>query len=244
MKRKFFLIPLYIGFLSHAAVAGTMGSEKSWVASLSLGPAWENAGTTQTFYLAPDIEKSYVADKATNALFDGEVFLGIQKMLPYSLQGQLGLAVAATSNAALSGVILDDAGPEFNNYSYSYKIQHTHIAAKAKVLFDRGYWLMPWVSGSIGVGFNYAHSFENTPLIYEAIPTPNFTSEMKTSFTYTVGAGVQKALSQQWQVGVGYEFADWGQSSLGRASGQTLNSGLSLNHLYTNGLMFNLTYVA
>jgi hypothetical protein len=43
---------------------------------------------------------------------------------------------------------------------------------------------------------------------------------------------------------MGYEFADWGQSHLGSAQGQTLGRGLSLQHLYTNGLMFNLTYTA
>lgn len=44
--------------------------------------------------------------------------------------------------------------------------------------------------------------------------------------------------------GIGYEFADWGRSQLNRAPGQTLNSGLSLSHLYTNGFLFNLTYSA
>ncbi|HAT8718368.1 TPA: porin family protein, partial [Legionella pneumophila] len=64
------------------------------------------------------------------------------------------------------------------------------------------------------------------------------------AFTYTLGAGVQKSISEHWQLGVGYEFADWGKSELGRASGQTLNEGLKLNHLYTNGVVLNLTYVA
>jgi hypothetical protein len=45
-------------------------------------------------------------------------------------------------------------------------------------------------------------------------------------------------------VGAGYEFADWGKSGLNRAAGQTLNTGLALNHLYTNGVLVNLTYVA
>ena len=99
-----------------------------------------------------------------------------------------------------------------------------------------------WISGSLGVGFNSAHGFQNTPLIYEAIVNPNFASHTQIAFTYTVGAGLQKALKQHWQVGVGYEFADWGQSRLGRAAEQTLNNGLELNHLYTNGILFNLTY--
>lgn len=234
------------------SIAGPMGpvglgeTQKSWnwVGTISTGPVWEGAGQTQTFYLAPNILKTYAAEHTTHALFDGEVFAGIQKELPKAFLGQIGLAVAATSNANLSGNIWDDADSTFNNYRYSYQVQHTHIAVKGKFLADRGYWVMPWVSASLGVGFNAAHDFQNTPLISEAVTMTNFASGTQTSFTYTLGAGVQKVLNSHWQAGIGYEFADWGQSQLSRASGQTLNSGLSLNHLYTNGVLFNLTYVA
>lgn len=216
----------------------------NWVSTISAGPVWEGAGQTQTFYLTPNIIKTYTAEHAAHVLFDGEVFIGIQKELPKAFLGQIGLAVAATTNAKLSGNIWDDADSTFNNYSYSYQIQHTHIAVKGKFLADRGYWVMPWVSASLGVGFNAAHDFQNTPLISEAVTMTNFASNTHTSFTYTLGAGVQKVLNSHWQAGIGYEFTDWGQSQLNRASGQTLNSGLSLNHLYTNGVLFNLTYLA
>jgi opacity protein-like surface antigen len=215
-----------------------------WVGTLSVGPVWENEGSTQTFYLTPEIEKTYVAHKSSNALPSGELFVGIQKSLSTQWLGQLGLAVATTGNATLSGHIWDDAEPEFDNFTYGYKLQHSHVAVKGKLLADMGYWLIPWVSGSLGVGFNNAHGFQNTPLIFEALPNPNFASHTETAFTYTVGAGLQKTLNTHWQVGVGYEFADWGKSILGRAAGQTLNSGLNLNHFYTNGVLFNLTYVA
>ncbi len=42
--------------------------------------------------------------------------------------------------------------------------------------------------------------------------------------------------------GVGYEFADWGKNQLGRAPGQTLNTGLSMSHYYINSILFNITY--
>lgn len=231
---------------AHNAVSGTMGDLNlyQYVGVLSLGPVWESAGENQTFYLTPTIQKSYIANKSSDALVDGELFLGVQRNLTDIYQAQLGLAVAATSSAKLSGVIWDDALPQFNNYTYNYHIQHTHLALKGKLLADMNQYVMPWISASIGVGFNRAYSYTNTPVIFEAVTNPDFSSNTETSFTYTVGAGVQKALDQNWQVGVGYEFADWGQSQLGRASGQTLGTGLNLNHLYTNGLMFNVTYIA
>ena len=218
--------------------------KSSSIATLSLGPLWESAGNTQTFYLEPNIEKTYAANHSSHALVDGEIFLGIQKSLREKLDGQIGLAVATTGNASLSGNIWDDATSQFNNYTYKYQVKHTHVAIKGKLLADRGYVVIPWVSGSLGVGFNQSHDFSNTPIISEAIVMPNFASNTTTTFTYTLGVGVERHLNQHWQVGMGYEFADWGKSQLSRASGQTLNNGLSLSHLYTNGLLFNLTYSA
>ncbi|ASQ45389.1 outer membrane protein [Legionella clemsonensis] len=249
MKYRLFLSVATAGVLGSTAFAGTMGpimgsKDWTWVGSIAAGPVWARGGETQTFYLAPDIEKTYAARKSTNALASGELFVGLQKSLTSQWLGQLGLAVATTGNAKLQGVIWDDADPQFDNYSYQYKVRNTRLAVKGKLLLDKGYWFMPWVSASVGVGFNRAHEFTNTPLIFEALPNPNFTNHTKTAFTYTLGAGVQKALNDHWQIGVGYEFADWGKSELGRALGQTMNSGLTLNHLYTNGVLFNLTYVA
>ncbi|WP_019216728.1 outer membrane protein [Legionella tunisiensis] len=144
----------------------------------------------------------------------------------------------------MSGYIWDDADPQFNIYIYNYRIKHSHIAVKAKILADRGYVVIPWISGSIGVGFNEAYRFTSMPTIFEALPTPDFVSHTKTAFTYTLGAGIQKALTPNWQIGIGYEFADWGKSQLARAPGQTVSTGLTLDHLYTNGFLVNITYLA
>lgn len=249
MKHRLFLSLITTSVLASQASAGTMGpvmppNDWRWVGSIAAGPVWASGGKTQTFYIAPEIEKTYAARKSTNALASAELFVGIQKALSSQWLGQLGLAAATTGNAKFQGVIWDDADAQFNNHSYQYNVRSSRVAVKGKLLLDNGYWLMPWVSGSVGVGFNRAHDFTNTPLIFEALPNANFSSNTKTDFTYTLGAGVQKAINDHWQIGVGYEYADWGKSQLGRALGQTMNSGLALNHLTTNGVLLNLTYVA
>lgn len=236
-------------FLCTQSIAGTFEADVSqtswnWVGSFSLGPIWESAGETQTLDLTPYITKTYAAAVKTNPLIDGEVFVGIQKTLSKTFEEQIGVAWVIANHAKLSGNIWDDANPDFNNYTYKYAIQHNHIAVKGKLLFDQKHDVIPWISGSLGIGFNDAYSFQNTPLISEAVAMPNFTPHTQTSFVYTLGFGVQKVLSQHFQIGAGYEFSDWGKSQLGRAAGQTLSSGLSLNHLYTNGILFNLTYLS
>lgn len=248
MKHCLFLPLVAVSILACQASAGTMGpvmpaKNWTWVGSVSAGPVWARGGETQTFFLTPEIEKTYEASKSTNALVTGELFVGIQKTLSSQWLGQLGLAAATTSNAKLQGEIWDDAEPQFNNYSYQYKVQNSRVAVKGKLLLDKGYWLMPWVSTSLGLGFNHAHNFTNTPLIFEVLADANFTGHTQTTFTYTLGAGIQKFINKHWQIGMGYEFANWGRSELGRALGQTMNSGLLLNRLYTSGALINLTYV-
>lgn len=235
--------------LASQVSAGTMGlvtepKNWTWIGSVSAGPVWARGGDTQTFYLTPEIEKTYAAKKSTYDLASGELFVGIQKSLSSQWLGQLGLAVATTGNAHLQGVIWDDADPQFDNFTYRYKIQHTQVAVKGKLLFDKNSWLTPWIGGSLGIGFNNARAYHSVPTIFEAVPTPDFSSHTQTAFTYTVGSGVQKALNEHWQAGVGYEFANWGKNHLGRAREQTLNEGLALNRLYTNGILFNLTFIA
>jgi opacity protein-like surface antigen len=215
----------------------------SGVATISLGPVWESGGNTQTFYLAPGIEKTYAANNSNHSLAEVEIFLGIQKLLPKNLVGQLGLLIATTGNAVLSGDIWDDADSTFNNYSYSYNVRNSRVSIKGKLLADRDYFIIPWISGSVGVGFNQAHNFINAPTLPEAAPISNFTQNTVTAFTYTLGAGIQKYIDNHWQAGIGYEFADWGKSELGREPNQTLNTGPRLHHLYTNGFLVNITYV-
>ena len=229
---------------SQSAVTSSSFSIYPTVVTLSAGTAWEHVGETQTFFLTPSIEKTYAANHSRHTLTDGEIFLGKQMPLAHHLQGQLGLALAATSNAKLSGDIWDDADQQFNNFNYQYKIRHTHFAAKGKLLGDYGYMITPWISASLGVALNRASSYSSTPTIPQAVATPDFNSNTTTAFTYTVGVGIQAPVTTNWQVGVGYEFSDWGKSQLDRASNQTLGNGLTLNHLYTNSVMFNLTHIS
>ena len=143
MKYRLFLSITAAGVLGSTGFAGTMGSvmpskDWTWVGSIAAGPVWARGGETQTFFLAPEIEKTYASRKSTNALASGELFIGLQKSLASQWLGQLGLAAATTGNAKLQGVIWDDADPEFDNYSYQYRVRNTRIAAKGKLLLDKG----------------------------------------------------------------------------------------------------------
>ena len=253
MDRKHKLLLGIIFGLLAPQVGNTATKEKSGllkklgtpVATLSAGPAWYNQSNTQSIALQPDFINTYVEHTPTQILASGEFFLGLQQTVNALWLTQFGVAVSTDSSARIQGDVWELADPTFDNFTYQYKIIHTHVAAKGKLLsrwFSKT--VLPYVAGSIGVGFNQAYQFTVTPTIYAAVAPPPFAQNTQTSFTYTVGAGIQKVITTHWQTSIGYEFGDWGKSQLSPAVGQTINTGLSLNHLYTNQLQFGITYVA
>lgn len=231
------------------AFSGTMGPiyvpTTSFVTTLSVGPGWADEAQNQTVYLAPVIIKTYTANDSSDVFVNGELFLGLQKQVRENVTGQLGIALAASSAAKRQGYIWDDASPLFNNYSYHYNVSHAHVALKGKLLANNSnFFVSPFIGGSVGVGFNGAHDYDNTPLIFEAVKNPNFGDNTTTTFTYTAEAGLQKNFTPNCAFGVSYQFADWGKNELGRAAGQVSGSGLKHDHLYTNSLMFSISYIS
>jgi hypothetical protein len=218
----------------------------TFVSTLSVGPVWENAGQTQNLTLSPDIVKTYTANQNTSVLADAELFLGLQRDFElYHIQSQFGLLATTASTASFSGDIWDNAEPIFNNYVYNYALQHTSIGIQGKLIKESSWFaIKPYLTGSIGASFNYAHGYTSFSRDYQAVVAPNFSSKMVTAFTYSLGAGVQRALNKHVEIGVGYAFSDWGKSQLGYMPGQTLNHGITMDHVYTNGLLVNFTYLA
>lgn len=213
-----------------------------YLASISAGPAWGSGGTTQNIWVEPSVLKAYDPNTKQQLFGYGEVFAGLDFPINTRLNSQLGLVVGFSNNAPQSGDIWDDADNEFNNYSYRYDLQHTFVGLKGKVLLKNTYYVVPWLSADIGLGINSAKNYSNTPKIFQAIPSPNFINNTDLTFSYRVGAGAQYNLTERAQIGIGYEFADWGNSALGPITGIQSADAISMNHYYVNELMVNLTY--
>jgi hypothetical protein len=220
-------------------------SKATWtrVSTLSFGPSWSNSGSTQTFYLEPTIQKTYAAANDNPTIANAEFYLSWQRALSPSLLWQIGGVLAESYNKTLTGDVWEDADPDFDNFSYKYKVNHLHVGLKTKLLLQTQKAFQPYMSAGLAVGRNDAYGFTVTPKLVEEVPAPPFASKSVTSLTYTLGLGAQKAINKNWATGLGYEFGAWGGSSLGSASGQTLNSGLVLNQVYNHQLQLSFSYL-
>jgi hypothetical protein len=99
-------------FISNHAFSGTMGEQhiNPYMIGLSAGPSWGSGNKTQTFYLQPNIQKSYVAQSNNQAFTTAELFIATQFKQSKLLE-QFGFVFSGAGNAQLSGDIWELASP-------------------------------------------------------------------------------------------------------------------------------------
>lgn len=222
--------------------------------SVSGGPVWGSHGKTQNFSrpinnaLEITQQNQFNADGGSDVFGSGEVFFALQKSIYPGLSGRFGLAVAWSGEADMSGrvrLFVNSASAR-----YKYNLSQTRVALKGLLAPNYQNWIVqPYLSGSVGVGFNNASKFRTNPNILLTGPlgrnqTYRYEDNTETGLSYTVGAGVQKSLTPNWQVGVGYEFADWGKSALDIALLPPFRyASPNMSHYYTHELQFTLSYI-
>lgn len=214
----------------------------SSIITISGGPAWSDPGRDQYLYpYPPPMVNYYIADSESDLLGTGEIFFGLQRFIGVSnIIGQLGIGVAGAGDAYLSGVVNVNGIP--NVSSYQYRVSHFRTELKGKLIANGFQPVQPYLSGSLGVAWNYSHDYISTSIDPVLFPAYWLSNRSVVSFSYTLGLGLQTMLTPHWQVGVGAEFADWGGSNLGGDENR-LHQGLSMTHLYTTELLFSLSYV-
>lgn len=221
-----------------------IASSSTKVATLSLGASWAQSKSVYQA-LNPENLRVFSDSSSNNAFLTGELFGGLQKEISPGWLGQLGVAVATTASAKMSGQIWLDANPTFNNFYYNYSINRTYVGIKGKLLKETNWnGVMPYVSASAGISFNRAHSYNSVPVNFEDVADAPFPDYVTQSFSYVLGAGIQKTINQRWSAGVGYEFSDWGTSGLGAIPGQTAPTAIPLNNLYNNAAIVYISYHA
>jgi hypothetical protein len=222
------------------------------VITLSGGPAWTSPGRSQTYYIPPGISPftryvEYRARETTEMITSGEIFFALQKPVTPWLTERLGIAFAGATEADLQGTFAVNHVPLA---TYRYKISHGRAALKGLLAACPTFWAQPYISGSVGYSFNSSDAFKTNPPInvynvYDgSLTLLKFNNTTKGSFVYTLGLGVKANLAKNWEVGIGYELADWGRSQLEKPA--YLSWAFpppKIANVYTHQLQFSLSYL-
>jgi hypothetical protein len=219
----------------------------SSIITLSAGPAWAAPGQNQFLYPNPVINtpiplvlEEYRYNSRSGILASGEIFFGLQHLIQPMITGELGIGLAGATGAKATGVINVNGVAGVN--SFAYKVVHGRAELKGKLISNYFLKVQPYISGSFGAGFNSSHAYVPDTVSY-SLYSPNwFVSSSNIAFAYTLGLGVQTKINRNWQVGIGYEIADWGKSYLGPDPTTRLN-GPGLTHLYVSELLLSLSYL-
>lgn len=250
-KYKFALLLALIS--SNTARAGLMGEphevsiNPSWrpAVTFSLGAAWIPSIKMQTIEVQPSLLQSYVPTSSSKTNTSASLFAGFQRSLNERVIMDLGVSAAVLSTLRIQGDIWQDADPDFNNLIYSYKANYSYLALKSKLTANVSQVAQPYISGSIGVGFNRSDYFTNQSKLFQVLPDPEFQRHTKNSMVVSLGAGIQKTITEHCSISLGYEWTNWGSNYLLSPANQVpLQTTLGSNHLYTNQLQIGLGIVA
>lgn len=225
-----------------AATEHTMPLNFHYLVDLSFGPAWISGSkqNQQTFNRHTDLETTFLHNKGSNSpVFNGEQFLGVQKRVTSNLMSQIGLVVGETSTIALNGGIWSGAHSKFHNFNYKYRLSHTDVGVKGKLIYDTTLLMNPYVSAGIGMNFNQTQGLGISSLGNGVVYDPSVENHRSNSFMYQVGVGLHEVLTSHWLLSIGYQFKSIGQTHMNVGRNQ-----LSSGTLYLNSAQFEIAYLS
>jgi opacity protein-like surface antigen len=222
-----------------------------WNYFISLGggvAVTSEIGDSKSFAAAPpgsDEYYIYTAYKPTQSSFLGDAFLGVEGRLnPYWLM-QVGFDFNQISPYTAKGSLVqgvDQASQDI--YSYRYSVMARQFLLASKVLFTLENIVHPYVFAGVGGSMNRAYNYSTSALPFSVL-TRLYSNRNTSSFSYSLGAGIDLDVTNRLRVGIGYRFASYGAVNLGQANiGAVQVPGvLSQDHLYTNQLFAQITWL-
>ncbi len=159
---------------------------------------------------------------------------------------QSGIAYYQTSPFSSKGNLTPDAGqlsPPV--YDYHFKIRTYQIMWETKFLTEWKEKYHPYFIVGIGAAINRSEEYSDNvdPLL---IFTPQYEDKTETSFSYSVGLGVDyDIIEESLRLGLGYRLTDLGKAGLEKSSldATNLEHSLEKHQLYNQEILLQLTYV-
>ena len=207
----------------------------------------------QTYFGADDSVFSYSGTKSNSSPFLIGLGMGAEKQLSNSnFRARAGLEYITIWPTQING--LHSVGDEPQTYTlynthYQMQTQQTLLTARVSKALQQDYHL--YLMAGLGLSFNRLSQYRTSTVDSGSFNlTPSFANHTQSSFSYSLGAGIEREIEEHIRLGLGYRFSDLGKASFGL--GQVMMNTyaapvpftLVSSHAYSNQLLVQLSYIA
>jgi opacity protein-like surface antigen len=218
------------------------------IVTLSSGVAFNtNAGKPENFPAQNGIFSFY--NYSVNSIFQTQPlvggFIGAEFLLnpTWCLQAGVGYYQPTTfqiKGSVTQGVDLFSS----DKYAYHYSIESRQLLIETKLLYHHWQTYHPYLTLGLGAAFNNAKNFQVNIQPPFTTVSNQFGNNTTTSFTYSLGFGMDVNVLEHVRIGGGYRFADLGGAKTAKSTINTIatNNTLSQSHLYAHEVLIQLTF--
>jgi opacity protein-like surface antigen len=215
--------------------------------TLTGGVAFAKIGQTQTLTMTNDFSLyNYAANGSYSRQAIWGAFVGTEFLIHPMLNLAVGLgyyqpSVFSSGNGVLTQGI--DV-PSSNHYLYNYNVKSQQLLVEGKLLWRVHDYFHPFISVGLGAAFNTAYAFQAQVPPFLTF-TPQFKSNTTSSFSYSIGIGMDVDIQKNWRLGASYRFNDLGKASLGAGyiDVTPFTPVLSQQNLYAQEVVAQLSYL-
>ena len=189
-----------------------------------------------------DVKNRYVSNTGTTGKFTGIIHGGVLMDTPQNKIKVTGeLALYLPQSRSYKGEVWEAALPDFNNFSYSYKVSSKGLMFESRLMYLNSWWF-PYVLVGAGPSWNKSYAYQENPLNETAISLRgNFPSHSNTTFAYEGGAGIG-IMHDKFLVSFEYKYMALGKAQFGLYPFQTMNDQFS-TRLKSNQFLINVNYL-
>ncbi len=246
------LIAVIAGFLSGHSFAATaiqtsLSAGSGWFIAAELSEIWAKFANTMLINNGSPYAFPYSMDQYTLAPGNSQTsiaFLAGYKWLQnYKWITAISMALRYQRFLAqgYDGQIMQYSLPQFKNYSYNWSFSSDLFALYSKIHLREYGPFTPFFDVGFGMAMNHAQNFHEwalagvTPRI-----SPDFQNHTHTNMAYSLGIGVDFAMSKDLSFSLGYDYQYLGRMASGY--GRTTWSGERLNLGTYKGSMVTLVF--
>lgn len=217
----------------------------SWFMDVGLG--WVFNQKLGTAYLA-NIElpsDQYTSPKVNQVpmsfISGGYIWSRRAAWLPFT---SLGLEYSYDMPATVKGVIEEFTDPEQANFKYKYKVAHHNLRLIGKANLYRWQNWMPYVSAGAGLSWNrFTNYSEQAISEFPSLrPNPNFVNKTASSFSYSLGTGLDYIFNENLWGGLGYRYDQFGWGKTGDTNAEFSDKSLK-NTSRAHTIILSLRYL-